>query len=57
MLRRMRAPMKRTIEVVPSPVTSSWATAALAIITAVGFWICISLSRTLPSLVSLISAR
>ena len=35
------------------PVMSSCATAARAIMTAVGFWICISRSRTLPSLVSL----
>ena len=34
---------------------SSCATAARAIITAVGFWICISRRRTLPSLVSLMS--
>ena len=40
---------------VPSPVTSSCATAARAIMTAVGFWICISRRRTLPSLVSLMS--
>ena len=37
------------------PVTSSWAMADLAIMMAVGFWICISRSRTLPSLVSLMS--
>ena len=36
--------------------TSSWATAVRAIMTAVGFWICISRKRTFPSLVSLISA-
>jgi hypothetical protein len=35
------------------PVMSSCATAARAIMTAVGFWICISRRRTLPSLVSL----
>jgi hypothetical protein len=39
----------------PHPVTSSCATAARAIMTAVGFWICISRSRTLPSFVSLMS--
>lgn len=38
------------------PVTSSCATAVRAIMTAVGFCICISRSSTLPSLVSLISA-
>jgi hypothetical protein len=38
------------------PVMSSCATAVRAIITAVGFCICISLSSTLPSFVSLISA-
>ena len=42
-----------TVEVVPSPVTSSCATAVLAIMTAVGFWICISRSSTFPSFVSL----
>ena len=36
--------------------TSSWATAVRAIMTAVGFWICISRKRTFPSLVSLMSA-
>jgi len=41
--------------VVPSPVTSSCAVAVLAIMAAVGFWICISWSSTLPSLVSLMS--
>ena len=39
------------------PVMSSCATAARAIMTAVGFWICISRSSTLPSLVSLMSGR
>lgn len=38
-------------EVVPSPHCSSCATAVLAIMAAVGFWICISVRRTLPSLV------
>ena len=37
------------------PVTSSWATAVRAIMTAVGFWICISRKRTFPSLVSFMS--
>ena len=43
------SPMMSTVEEVPSPVMSSWATAVRAIITAVGFWICISFSSTLPS--------
>ncbi len=38
------------------PVMSSWATAVRAIMTAVGFCICISRSSTFPSLVSLMSA-
>ena len=41
--------MMSTVLDVPSPVMSSCATAVRAIITAVGFWICISFSRTLPS--------
>ena len=41
--------MIKTVEDVPSPVMSSCATAVRAIITAVGFWICISFSSTLPS--------
>lgn len=48
------SPIKSTHDVVPSPVMSSCAVAARAIMTAVGFWICISRSSTLPSLVSLI---
>lgn len=48
------SPTSRTTDVVPSPQMSSWAVAALAIMTAVGFCICISRSSTLPSLVSLI---
>mmetsp|Transcript_1491 Transcript_1491/g.9124 ORF Transcript_1491/g.9124 Transcript_1491/m.9124 type:complete len:217 (-) Transcript_1491:24-674(-) len=52
---RMISPIRMTVEEVPSPVTSSCATAARAIITAVGFWICISRSSTFPSLVSLTS--
>lgn len=40
----------------PHPVTSSCATAVRAIMTAVGFVICISRSSVLPSLVSLMSA-
>ena len=48
------SPTNITTEVVPSPQISSWAVAARAIITAVGFCICISRSKTLPSLVSLI---
>mmetsp|Transcript_9161 Transcript_9161/g.16822 ORF Transcript_9161/g.16822 Transcript_9161/m.16822 type:complete len:207 (+) Transcript_9161:1092-1712(+) len=50
----MSSPMNITLEVVPSPVNSSWALAALAIIEAVGCWICISPSNTDPSLVILI---
>ena len=47
-----------TAEIAEShPVMSSCATAVLAIITAVGFCICISRSSTFPSFVSLISAR
>mmetsp|Transcript_26934 Transcript_26934/g.104568 ORF Transcript_26934/g.104568 Transcript_26934/m.104568 type:complete len:200 (+) Transcript_26934:5668-6267(+) len=49
------SPMISTVEVVPSPHTSSWAVAVLAIMDAVGFWICISFSNTFPSLVILIS--
>lgn len=48
------SPTRSTTEVVPSPHMSSWAVAARAIITAVGFCICISLNRTFPSFVSLI---
>jgi hypothetical protein len=48
------SPTSRTTDVVPSPQMSSCAVAALAIITAVGFCICISRRRTFPSLVSLI---
>mmetsp|Transcript_11137 Transcript_11137/g.25095 ORF Transcript_11137/g.25095 Transcript_11137/m.25095 type:complete len:214 (+) Transcript_11137:946-1587(+) len=51
----MSSPMSSTVEVVPSPVTSSCATAVRAIMTAVGFWICISRRRTFPSLVSFTS--
>lgn len=47
-------PTNKTLDVVPSPEMSSWAVADLAIIPAVGCWICISWSKTLPSLVSLI---
>ncbi|WNF20006.1 hypothetical protein NG271_450 [Saccharomyces cerevisiae synthetic construct] len=47
------SPTRHTTVVVPSPVISSCAAAALAISTAVGDWICISVSNTLPSLVSL----
>ena len=43
------SPMINTVEDVPSPVMSSCATAVRAIITAVGFWICISFRSTLPS--------
>jgi hypothetical protein len=39
---------------VPSPDISSCAVADLAIMPAVGCWICISWSKTLPSFVSLI---
>lgn len=46
-------PINKTIEVVPSPTISSWAVAALAIIMAVGWWICIYWSNTFPSFVSL----
>ena len=49
------SPTSSTLEVVPSPVTSSWAVAARAISEAVGCWICISPSSTVPSLVSLMS--
>lgn len=48
------SPTSMTTEVVPSPQISSCAVAARAIMTAVGFCICISRSRTLPSLVNLI---
>lgn len=48
------SPTNKTTDVVPSPQISSWAVAALAIMTAVGFCICISLSSTFPSLVNLI---
>jgi hypothetical protein len=43
--------MKRTVEVVPSPLMSSCATAVLAIIIAVGFWICCiaTINNVLPS--------
>jgi hypothetical protein len=41
----------------PYPVMSSCATAVRAIMTAVGFCICISRSSTLPSFVSLMSAQ
>lgn len=50
----MSSPIRRTLEVVPSPTMSSWAVADLAIIPAVGCWICISCRRTLPSFVSFI---
>lgn len=46
------SPVKRTEDVVPSPVTSSCAVAVRAIIIAVGCWICISCSSTFPSFVS-----
>lgn len=46
-------PMNKTIDVVPSPTISSWAVADLAIIIAVGWWICIYCNSTLPSFVSL----
>mmetsp|Transcript_23202 Transcript_23202/g.46306 ORF Transcript_23202/g.46306 Transcript_23202/m.46306 type:complete len:238 (-) Transcript_23202:102-815(-) len=48
------SPHSRTVLVVPSPVTSSWAVAVRATRDAVGCWICISWRRTLPSFVSLI---
>lgn len=48
------SPTRRTTEVVPSPQISSCAVAARAIITAVGFCICISRNRTFPSFVSFI---
>mmetsp|Transcript_5410 Transcript_5410/g.16073 ORF Transcript_5410/g.16073 Transcript_5410/m.16073 type:complete len:221 (+) Transcript_5410:1180-1842(+) len=48
------SPMNITVVVVPSPVMSSWAVAARAIMLAVGCWICISPSSTWPSLVILI---
>mmetsp|Transcript_14809 Transcript_14809/g.31976 ORF Transcript_14809/g.31976 Transcript_14809/m.31976 type:complete len:213 (+) Transcript_14809:1133-1771(+) len=50
----MSSPMNMTLVVVPSPVISSCAVAARAIMLAVGCWICISLSKTTPSLVILI---
>lgn len=37
----MSSPIKRTLEVVPSPTMSSWAVAERAIMPAVGCWICI----------------
>mmetsp|Transcript_7602 Transcript_7602/g.14958 ORF Transcript_7602/g.14958 Transcript_7602/m.14958 type:complete len:242 (-) Transcript_7602:90-815(-) len=49
------SPMKMTVDVVPSPQISSWAVAVRAMRAAVGFWICISWSSVLPSLVSLTS--
>ena len=36
----INSPMNNTVDVVPSPLVSSCATAVLAIIMAVGFWIC-----------------
>ena len=48
------SPTRRTTDVVPSPQMSSCAVAARAIMTAVGFLICISRRRTFPSFVSLI---
>ena len=51
----MISPTMSTAEVVPSPVMSSCAVAMRAIMHAVGFWICISCSSVLPSLVSLMS--
>mmetsp|Transcript_351 Transcript_351/g.874 ORF Transcript_351/g.874 Transcript_351/m.874 type:complete len:259 (-) Transcript_351:70-846(-) len=51
----MSSPIMSTMDVVPSPVTSSCATDVRAIMTAVGFWICISRSSTFPSLVSLMA--
>lgn len=42
----MSSPMKMTVEVVPSPLISSCATAVLAIIIAVGFWICCNHEQT-----------
>lgn len=48
------SPTNKHTVVVPSPVISSCAVAALAIMMAVGDWICISVSKTLPSLVILI---
>mmetsp|Transcript_155807 Transcript_155807/g.499496 ORF Transcript_155807/g.499496 Transcript_155807/m.499496 type:complete len:234 (-) Transcript_155807:40-741(-) len=50
----MSSPMNITLDVVPSPVISSCAVAALAIMLAVGCWICISLKSTTPSFVILI---
>ena len=49
------SPISSTAVDVPSPVASSTAEAARAIITAVGLWICMSRRSTLPSLVSLTS--
>ena len=50
----INAPINRTLLVVPSPIMSSWAVALLAIMAAVGCWICISDKRTAPSLVNFI---
>lgn len=49
------SPISKTVDVVPSPVISSWAVDARAISDAVGCWICISCRSTLPSLVILMS--
>mmetsp|Transcript_30046 Transcript_30046/g.76369 ORF Transcript_30046/g.76369 Transcript_30046/m.76369 type:complete len:247 (+) Transcript_30046:237-977(+) len=50
----INSPMNITLDVVPSPVMSSCAVAARAIMLAVGCWICISPRSTCPSLVILI---
>lgn len=42
------SPIKSTVEVVPSPLVSSCATAVLAIMIAVGFWICCKSRRKKP---------
>lgn len=47
--------MRRTVDVVPSPVISSCAVLARAIKDAVGCCICISCKRTFPSLVIFMS--
>ena len=52
---QLRKLQGRQCEHLAHPVMSSWATAVRAIMTAVGFCICISRSSTLPSFVSLIS--
>lgn len=51
------SPMNSTVEVVPSPLVSSCATAVLAIMMAVGFWICCRFNKMLSPTDAILDKR